>query len=126
MLTDDQISEILLPLMPLKDPYTFARAVEAAVLARSAPPVTRNLAVMTWREVCGSDSAMAILPPTGRMLEEFAVKIVAALRARPYTRTEADAIATAERERCLHAALAEIGDGFENLAYRVATAIRSA
>jgi hypothetical protein len=46
MLTDDQISDILLPLMPLKDPYTFARAVEVAVLARSAP-VTRNLAVMT-------------------------------------------------------------------------------
>ncbi len=79
MLTDDQISDILLPLMPLKDPYTFARAVEVAVLARSAP-VTRNLAVMTWREVCGSDSAMAILPPTGRMLEEFAVKIAAAVR----------------------------------------------
>lgn len=31
MLTDDNISEILLPLMPLKDPYVFARAVEAAV-----------------------------------------------------------------------------------------------
>lgn len=79
MLTDDQISEILLPLMPLKDPYTFARAVEAAVLARSVP-VTRNLAVTTWREVCGSDTAMAILPPTGRMLEQFAAKIAAAVR----------------------------------------------
>lgn len=41
MLTDDEISEILLPLLPLKDPYVFARAVEAAVLARGAP-VTRN------------------------------------------------------------------------------------
>lgn len=74
MLTDDEISELLLPLMPLKDPYVFARAVEAAVLARGAP-VTRNLAVTTWREVCGSDAAMAMLPPTGRMLEEFATKI---------------------------------------------------
>jgi uncharacterized ParB-like nuclease family protein len=31
MLTDDDLSEILLPLMPLKDPYVFARAVETAV-----------------------------------------------------------------------------------------------
>lgn len=30
-LTNDEISEILLPLMPLKDPYVFARAVETAV-----------------------------------------------------------------------------------------------
>ena len=52
MLTDDEISEILLPLMPLKDPYVFARAVESFVMARGTP-VTRkkNLAVMTWREV---------------------------------------------------------------------------
>ena len=40
--------------------------------------VTRDLAVTTWREVCGSDQAMAMLPPTGRMLEEFAAKIAAA------------------------------------------------
>ena len=45
MLTDDEISEILLPLMPLKDPYVFARAVESFVMAK------KNLAVMTWREV---------------------------------------------------------------------------
>ena len=31
MLTDDDISEILLPLIPLKDPHVFARAIEAAV-----------------------------------------------------------------------------------------------
>lgn len=29
-MTDDEISEILLPLMPLKDPYVFARAIAAA------------------------------------------------------------------------------------------------
>ena len=38
MLTDDQISEILLPLMPLKDPYTFARAIEDMVCAECVPP----------------------------------------------------------------------------------------
>ena len=41
MLTDDEISEILLPLMPLKDPYVFARAVESFVMARGTP-VTRK------------------------------------------------------------------------------------
>lgn len=81
MLTDDEISEILLPLMPLKDPYVFARAVETAVLQRRAP-VTRTMAVEAWRAVCGSDQAMAaMLPPTGRMLEEFARRIADATRA---------------------------------------------
>lgn len=51
MLTDDEISEILLPLMPLKDPYVFARAVESFVMARRTPVTRKNLAVMTWREV---------------------------------------------------------------------------
>ena len=51
MLTDDEISEILLPLMPLKDPYVFARAVESFVMARGTPVTRKNLAVMTWREV---------------------------------------------------------------------------
>jgi hypothetical protein len=37
-----------------------------------------------------------------------------------------DAAVAAERERCVDAALAEIGDGFENLAHRVAKAIRRA
>ena len=41
MLTDDEISEILLPLMPLKDPYVFARAVESFVMVRGTP-VTRK------------------------------------------------------------------------------------
>lgn len=41
MLTDDEISDILLPLMPLKDPYVFARAVESFVMARGTP-VTRK------------------------------------------------------------------------------------
>ena len=39
----------------------------------------RNTAVTTWREVCGSDMIMA-LPPTGRLLEEFARRIEAAER----------------------------------------------
>ena len=80
MLTDDEVSEILLPLMPLKDQYVFARSVEAAVLQRRAP-VTRTMAVEAWRAVCGSDQAMAMLPPTGRMLEEFARRIADATRA---------------------------------------------
>ena len=80
MLTDDEISEILLPLMPLKDPYVFARAVETAVIQRRAP-VTRTMAVEAWRAVCGSDRAMAMLPPTGRMLEDFAHRIADATRA---------------------------------------------
>ena len=37
-----------------------------------------------------------------------------------------DAAVAAERERCLNAALAEIGEGGDNLAYRVAAAIRGA
>jgi hypothetical protein len=39
----------------------------------------RNTAVTTWREVCGSDMIMT-LPPTGRLLEEFARRIEAAER----------------------------------------------
>lgn len=35
-------------------------------------------------------------------------------------------VTAAERERCLNAALAEIGEGGDNLAYRVAAAIRGA
>ena len=42
----------------------------------------RNTAVMTWREVCGSDAVMASMPPTGRMLEEFARRIEAEERQR--------------------------------------------
>ena len=41
----------------------------------------RNTAVTTWREVCGNDTLMA-MPPTGRMLEEFARRIEAAERER--------------------------------------------
>lgn len=39
----------------------------------------RTTAVTTWREVCGNDAAMA-MPPTGRMLEEFARRIADAER----------------------------------------------
>jgi hypothetical protein len=39
----------------------------------------RTTAIATWRAVCGSDMIMA-LPPTGRMLEEFAARIEAAER----------------------------------------------
>ena len=39
----------------------------------------RTIAITTWRAVCGSDMIMA-LPPTGRMLEEFAARIEAAER----------------------------------------------
>lgn len=39
----------------------------------------RNTAVTTWREVCGSDMIMT-LPPTGRLLEEFARRIEAVER----------------------------------------------
>ena len=42
--------------------------------------MNRTMAVETWREVCGSDMVMASLPPTGRMLEEFAARIEAAER----------------------------------------------
>lgn len=38
----------------------------------------RKTAVTTWREVCGSDTVMA-MPPTGRMLEEFARRIEAVM-----------------------------------------------
>ena len=37
--------------------------------------MSRSRAVMLWREICGSDAAMAMLPPTGRMLEEFANRL---------------------------------------------------
>jgi len=43
--------------------------------------MTRNEAVMTWRAVCGSDTVMT-MPPTGRMLEDFATRIEAAERGR--------------------------------------------
>lgn len=36
----------------------------------------RNTAVTTWRDVCVSDTVMA-MPPTGHMLEEFARRIEA-------------------------------------------------
>ena len=39
--------------------------------------MNRTKAVMTWRAICGSDTAMAMLPPTGRMLEAFASRIEA-------------------------------------------------
>lgn len=42
----------------------------------------RNTAVTTWRDVCGSDTVMAMGLATGRMLEEFARRIEAAERER--------------------------------------------
>jgi hypothetical protein len=39
--------------------------------------MNRNTAVMTWREVCGSDTVMAMGMVTGRMLEDFATRIEA-------------------------------------------------
>ena len=42
----------------------------------------RDAAVKTWREVCGSDTVMAMGVVTGRMLEEFARRIEAAERER--------------------------------------------
>lgn len=39
----------------------------------------RTTAIATWRAVCGSDMIMA-LPPTGRLLEEFARRIEAVER----------------------------------------------
>ena len=41
-----------------------------------------NTAVTTWRGVCGSDSVMATMPPTRRMLKDFARRIEAAERER--------------------------------------------
>ena len=42
----------------------------------------RNTAVSTWRDVCGSDTVMAMGMVTGRMLEEFARRIEASERER--------------------------------------------
>jgi hypothetical protein len=42
----------------------------------------RDTAVKTWREVCGSDTVMAMGVVTGRMLEEFARRIEAEERER--------------------------------------------
>lgn len=39
--------------------------------------MNRNTAVMTWRDVCGSDMVMAATMVTGRMLEDFATRIEA-------------------------------------------------
>lgn len=39
--------------------------------------MNRNTAVTTWREVCGSDTVMAMGMVTGRMLEDFATRIEA-------------------------------------------------
>ena len=61
MLTDDDISEILLPLMPLKDPYVFARAVEAAV-----------------RETCAVACAQALMHARADELEQC-IKVCADL-----------------------------------------------
>jgi hypothetical protein len=43
-----------------------------------------------------------------------------------YDHATLEAALAARRERCVDAALAELGDGFENLAYRLAKAIRRA
>lgn len=51
-MTDDEISEILLPLLPLKDPYVFARAIAAA--EREA------CAKVAWQELLKGDEAIAI------------------------------------------------------------------
>ena len=53
MLTDDDISAILLPLVPLKDPYVFARAIEAAV-----------------RKTCEVDCAQAVRYARSEELEQ--------------------------------------------------------
>jgi len=37
--------------------------------------MNRNIAVTTWRDVCGSDTVMASGIVTGRMLEDFAARI---------------------------------------------------
>ena len=42
--------------------------------------MNRNTAMTTWRDVCGSDTVMAIGVATGQMLEEFARRIEAAER----------------------------------------------
>jgi hypothetical protein len=42
----------------------------------------RSTAVMTWRDVCGSDAVMSIGLVTGSMLEEFARRIEEAERER--------------------------------------------
>jgi hypothetical protein len=42
----------------------------------------RDTAVRTWRDVCGSDTVMAMGVVTGRMLEDFAARIEAAERER--------------------------------------------
>ena len=39
--------------------------------------MNRNTAVMTWCDVCGSDTVMAQSMITGRMLEDFATRIEA-------------------------------------------------
>ncbi len=44
--------------------------------------MNRNAAVSTWREVCGSDTVMAIGVATGSMLEQFARRIESAERER--------------------------------------------
>lgn len=50
-LTNDEISEILLPLMPLKDPYVFARAVESAVRAALLAHIERGRVPDGWKLV---------------------------------------------------------------------------
>jgi len=71
--------------------------------------MNRDTAVRTWREVCGSDTVMAIGVVTGRMLEEFAARIEAA-----------------ERERCAKAAEDYLTRGRSPLGRAVADAIRKA
>lgn len=44
--------------------------------------MNRDTAVSTWRDVCGSDTVMAMGVVTGRMLEEFATRVEAAERER--------------------------------------------
>ena len=72
----------------------------------------RTTAVEAWREVCGSDLVMAMLP-TGRLLEAFAARIEA---------NEREACAKACEEVDLHS-----GDHLKNSDTRVtcAAAIRA-
>ncbi len=44
--------------------------------------MNRDTAVRTWREVCGSDTVMALGVVTGRMLEDFANRIAVEERKR--------------------------------------------
>lgn len=67
--------------------------------------MNRDTAVKTWREVCGSDTVMAMGVVTGRMLEDFATRIAIEERKRLVEVSTQAAQAELERLRAENAAL---------------------